>query len=110
MWWAFVPAWTSRCSVDARVVDDRAEELLEQLVLEAAGLAGRQPAVVEREERPAGDVDRARRAGLVHRHDRVAVAEDPGAVAERLVERLAEHDADVLDRVVRAGLQVARRA
>ena len=46
-------------------------------------------------------------AGLVHRHDRVAVAGDPAAVAERLVERLAEHDPGVLDRVVRAGLQVA---
>ena len=31
----------------------------------------------------------------------------PGAVAERLVDRLAEHDADVLGRVVGAGLQVA---
>ena len=38
-----------------------------------------------------------------------AVAADPGAVAQRLVERLAEHDADVLDRVVGAGLEVAAR-
>ena len=37
----------------------------------------------------------------------MAVAGDPGAVAERAVERLAEHDAGVLDRVVRAGLEVA---
>ena len=58
-------------------------------------------------ERPAGDVDRAGGARLVHRHDRVAVAADPGAVAERLVERLAEHDPGVLDRVVGAGLEVA---
>ena len=41
--------------------------------------------------------------------DGVAVAADPGAVAERLVERLAERDADVLDRVVGAGLEVAGR-
>src|SRR5436190_19256931 len=34
-------------------------------------------------------------------------ARDPRAVAERLVERLADHDPDVLDRVVRAGLEVA---
>ena len=60
-------------------------------------------------ERPAGDVDRALGERLVHRHQRQAVAADPGAVAERLVERLAEHDADVLDRVVGAGLEVARR-
>ncbi len=31
----------------------------------------------------------------------------PRAVAERLVERLAEHDAGVLDGVVRTGLEVA---
>ena len=49
------------------------------------------------------------RERLVHRHRRVAVAADPGAVAERLVERLAERDADVLDRVVGAGLEVAGR-
>ena len=33
----------------------------------------------------------------------------PAAVGERLVERLAERDADVLDRVVGAGLEVAAR-
>ena len=49
----------------------------------------------------------ARSARLVHRHDGVAVAGDAGAVAERLVDRLAEHDPDVLDRVVRPGLEVA---
>ena len=37
----------------------------------------------------------------------MAVAVDPAAVAERGVERLAEDDPDVLDGVVRAGLQVA---
>ena len=54
-----------------------------ELVVEAAGDAGRQQVRVEGEERPAGEVDRARGARLVHRHDRVAVASDPGAVAER---------------------------
>ena len=64
---------------------------------------------VEDAERPAGDVDRALGQRLVHRHHGGAVAPDPGAVAERLVERLAEHDADVLDGVVGAGLEVAVR-
>ena len=62
---------------------------------------------VEDAERAPGDVDRALGQRLVHRHHGRAVAPDPGAVAERLVERLAEHDADVLDRVVGAGLEVA---
>ena len=39
----------------------------------------------------------------------VAVAADPGAVAQRPVHRLPEHDADVLDRVMRPGLQIAGR-
>ena len=60
-------------------------------------------------ERAPGDVDRAFAQRLVHRHDRVAVAADPGAVAERLVERQPERDPDVLDRVVGAGLEVAGR-
>ena len=37
----------------------------------------------------------------------MAVAGDAGAVAERAVERLAEHDPGVLDGVVRAGVEVA---
>ena len=61
----------------------------------------------DRGVRAAGEVDRARGARLVHRHHGVAVADDPGAVAERAVERLPEHDPGVLDRVVGAGLQVA---
>ncbi len=47
------------------------------------------------------------RARLVHRDRGLAVAGDPGAVAERLVERLPEDDRGVLGGVVGAGLQVA---
>ena len=39
---------------------------------------------VEAAERAPGDIDRALGERLVHRHHRVAVAADPGAVAERL--------------------------
>ena len=87
---------------------DGAEELLGRLELEAGDVPGREPLEAgDQRVRAARDVERAGRAGLVHRHHGVAVADDPAAVAERLVERLAEHDAGVLDRVVRAGLQVA---
>ena len=91
---------------ELRVVCDGAEELLEQLVVEAAGRAGRQLREHSQIGAP-GDVDRAHRARLVHRHDRVAVAVDAHAFAERLIERLAEHDPRVLDGVVTAGLQIA---
>ena len=57
--------------------------------------------------RPAAEVDGRARERVVHRHDRVAVARDPAAVAERRVERLAERERRVLGRVVLAGLEVA---
>ncbi len=89
-------------------VGDGAEELLGQLGVEAGDRGGGQVGV-EDAVRPARDVDRALRQRLVHRHHGRAVAPDPGAVAERLVERLPEHDADVLHGVVGAGLQIAVR-
>ena len=108
MWCAFVPACRSMCSVSRAALANGAEELLRDLVLEAVDVARRQPLEpADQRVRAAGDVDRAGRAGLVHRHDRVAVADDPAAVAERLVERLPEHDPRVLDRVMGAGLEVA---
>ena len=107
MWCAFVPACTVRCSVSFALRRERAEELLGQLVVEVADRARRQRRL-ERQQPAPGDVDRARRARLVHRHDRVAVARDSGAIAERPVERLADADPDVLDRVVGAGLRGRR--
>ena len=50
---------------------------------------------------------RDRRQRLVERHQRVGHAHDAAPVAERLVERLPERDADVLDRVVLVDVQVA---
>ena len=107
MWCAFVPACSSMCSVRRAALRHRAEELLGLLVLEAVDVpAGSRSKPLDERVRAAGDVDRARRARLVHRHDGVAVAVDPAPVAERLVERLPEHDPRVLDGVVRPGLQV----
>src|SRR3712207_8998612 len=48
------------------------------------------------EVRPAGEVDGRLREHLVHRDRRVAVAGDAAFVPERLRERLAERDGDVL--------------
>ena len=44
---------------------------------------------------------------LVHRQQAIGVAGQPALVAERLSQRLAERDADVLDRVVIVDVQVA---
>src|SRR5689334_9493688 len=57
---------------------------------------------------PAGDVDDGVRERLVHRDPRVAEATDAALVAERLAQRLPQHDRGVLDRVVGVELDVAR--
>ena len=46
---------------------------------------------------------------LFHRQREVPVAADARLVAQGLLERLAEADADVFDRVVLIDVQVARR-
>ena len=48
----------------------------------------------------AARVDRHLGQALVHGHDGPAIAVDAALVAERLFERLAEHDADIFDGVV----------
>ena len=111
MWWALSPACRSRWSGQPRRAGDGTEELGRHVVLEAGDVAAAEPLeAAAHRQRTAGHVKRAERPRLVHRHDRVPVAGDPGAVAERLVERLAEHDPGVLDRVVGAGLDVTGRA
>ena len=57
--------------------------------------------------RPAGHVDGGVRQRLVHRDERVAEPADALLVAERLAERLAQHDRGVLDGVVSLDLDVA---
>ena len=108
MWCAFVPASRRTCTVSralfATARKNSSASSVSQPPIVASGI---EPSNAQY-GRPR-HVDRARRQRLVHRHGRVAVARDAAAVAERLVERLAEHDADVLGGVVRAGLEVAGR-
>ena len=77
---------------------------------EAAENVAREARVgVDRElgPRATAEVDGHASQRVVHRHDRVPVACDAAAVAERAVERLAERERGVLGRVVLAGLEVA---
>ena len=46
---------------------------------------------------PAADIDRGKAERLVHRHKGMRRAHDPGAVAERLLQRLAQADRDIFD-------------
>src|SRR2546428_618956 len=91
---------------DLRVERERAEELLQEVAVEIGDAAARHRHA-EDEERPPRDVHRGGDEGLVHRDRRGAEAHDALLVAERLFDRLTEHDADVLDRVVLIDLDVA---
>ncbi len=82
------------------------EELANQLNVEVADLLGRK-ADVEDEERPPRNVERDPRQRFIHRQEAVGIADDAALVAERFGERLAERNADVLDRVVLIDLEVA---
>src|SRR4029450_10384201 len=57
--------------------------------------------------RASAQVDRDDRQRLVHRHHEIPGAIDPLPVTERLEQRLAEHDADILDGVMLIDVEVA---
>ena len=61
------------------------------------------------QERPAAHVHHRADQRLVQRHEGVAVAADPGTVAQRLGDREAEGDPDVLHRMVPVHVEIALR-
>ena len=86
----------------------RAEKFLEQLRVHAADLVageGHLPG----QEGAAGEVDGGFGQRLVHRHEGVAEPPDAALVAERAVQGLAEHDADILGGMVAVDMQIAFR-
>ncbi len=57
--------------------------------------------------RPAGQVDGGPDQGLVERDQGIAEPADPGLVAQRLAQRVAERDRRILHCVVRVDLDIA---
>ncbi len=106
MWWSLVPYSVCDVQRDAGVHGERLEPFLHQFGVERADLVAHELGL-EHQERPARDVDRHARQRLVHRHVHVGVAGDALHVAERLLHRLAERDADILGGVVVVDMQVA---
>ena len=96
-----------RVHVGARAAREALEEVVHQLGLQIADQPRRAPCVSTTAARVRRDRPR-RGQRLVHRHHEVAGAHDAALVAERLVESLAERDADVLDRVVLIDVEIAR--
>ena len=91
---------------DAGIHREGLEPLADQLGVEGADLVAPELRL-EHQERPAGHVDRDARQRLVHRQVHVGIAGDALHVAERLLHRLAERDADILGGVVVVDMQVA---
>ena len=92
-----------------RVVDEALEELVHEVDVERPDQRARERHV-EFEARPSGEIDHHARQRLVERHVGVTVAANADLVAERLLQRLPERDADVLDRVVRVDVEITLRA
>ena len=82
------------------------EELLQQLHLEVAHHEVLLPAG-EHQKRTPAQIDRRLAERLVHGHGREPVARDTSPLAQRLVERLAKHEANVLHRVVVVHVQIS---
>jgi hypothetical protein len=91
---------------DFRVERERAEVFLQHVHVEVRHARARHRHAEDQERAP-GEIDGGLHERLVHRHEGGAVADDALLVAQRLLERLAQHDADVLDRVVDVHLDVA---
>src|SRR5690606_10259424 len=91
---------------DLRVIDEAAEELGGEVDVEAADERARERHV-PLQPGTSGEIDDDARERLVERNVGMAVATDALLVADRARDRLAERDADVLDRVVRVDVQVA---
>src|SRR5262249_4379230 len=92
--------------VGAGMIDEAAEEILDQLGLEVAHEADADQVSVD-ERRAASESYRYHREGLIHRQNEVAGPVDAFAVAEGARETLAEHDAGVLDGVVLVHVEIA---
>ena len=92
--------------VEAAFLGEGFEEVLDVLGGELADVVAVE-GDVDRGVGAAAEVDGDEGERFVHRREGVAEARDAAALAERLVERLAEDEAGVLDEVVGVALDVA---
>ena len=93
---------------DPGMIDQALEELTHQVDIEFADGCARE-GHVEDQARPPGQIHHHARQGFVERHIGMAVTAQALLVAQRLGERLADGDADILDGVMRVDVQIALR-
>src|SRR5690606_2262725 len=92
--------------VDLRAACQRLEEDLGELRVEASDARFRHVDLPD-EVGASGEIQGAADTRFIHDEGRAAVASDAFPVPEGLLESLAEHDADILGRVVAVDLDVA---
>lgn len=108
MWCGLPPASSRTCSVSFGIARKGVEELDGQLGIKAAHALGRHGQIAI--GLPATrDINGGHHERLVHGDRRVGKARNARLVAQRLAKRLAQHNARVLDGVVRIDLHVAHR-
>ena len=95
-------------NVGPRPLREALEEVLHELRLEIAH-PGDLELQIDHRVRPPAKIDGGDSERLVHRHHEVPGAIDAAAGAERLSDRLAERDPDVLDGVVLVHVEIAVR-
>src|SRR5271154_5255864 len=91
---------------ESRIAGEGLEELAHQRGVESADPLGRELRP-EDEERPARHVECDARQGFIHRQQAVCIAGQAALVAERFGQRLAQGDADVLNRMMVVDVAIA---
>ena len=100
-----VPGEQADVQTEAAVGGERLQQVRDHLGAQAADARAAQWQI---DARPATatQIDGHLRQGFIERHDGVAEAPDRPALAERLIERLSEADADVFGRMVLVDVQI----
>ena len=91
---------------DQRMIDQTLEKLTDEINVESTD-HGPPEIDDEGQSRSAGEIDNDPRQRLVERHIGMAVAAQPLLVAECLVQRLTEGNADIFYGVMRIDMQIA---
>ena len=90
----------------ARASRKAIKEIVNQFGLQIADQAGANFGVHGRGG-TAAKIYRCQAESFIHRHHEIAGAQNPALGAQRLVEELAQHNADILDGVVLIDIKVA---
>ena len=95
-----------RVQVGFGVGDEAGEEILDKLGLQIADQSYFYPILIN-QRGSAAEIDRGNGQRFIHRHHEIPGAQDAFLVAQGFVEKLAEDDACVFDRMMLVDIQIA---